>query len=92
MSLALMCNNAGALKHAMAQLGAAKKESKDDESQSEPRTHGLMGADVLLVTDGELPNPPVSTEVNVPMHRLASLLGNLTRDQMRDSRHGMVEC
>ena len=44
----------GALKHAMTTLG--------EES--------MAGADVLLVTDGELPNPPVSEKVMDSLHRL----------------------
>ena len=66
----------GALKHAM---GLISNELQD---KNEPRKDSLAGgidhmaaADILLVTDGEIPDPPVSDEVMESLRRLKQRSG-----------------
>ena len=65
----------GALKFAIATLDSNEKEKENTLTKKLSKYFSMEAADILLVTDGEIPDPPVSLEVMASIERLKELKG-----------------
>ena len=69
----------GALKFAISSLDATQKENimpgGSTLTNKLPADFAMEAADILLVTDGEIPDPPVPLEVMASINRLKALKG-----------------
>lgn len=65
----------GALKLAIAALDTNENEKENSLTKNLSKDFSMEAADILLVTDGEIPDPPVPLEVMASIERLKELKG-----------------
>ena len=70
----------GALKHAMKILHPTMNLDHDDDVNTDQDDHQILSsrlasADILMITDGEIPNPPVSDEIMRDLTKLQQKTG-----------------